>query len=453
MAKPHSMQNDLGLIGLDPIGRNVALRLSEHHVNVTAYHGAKKTPALLEQRLPRVCLAANVCDLLANLRQPRTVVVFSGADAPLEKVMDQLLPQLRPEDCVVAAGDSYFEDMASHGRRLDDQSIKFMGLALSGGEREARHGAIVMAGGPREACERTQPWLETLAVRICGEPCVSFFSSASAAYFVKMVHSGIECALLQLLSEMFGVVQRTLRLTDAELHGAGGPWLLSVLKMYVMEISENLFDLSPHPLLEDKLMAARNKALGTWFAQMADEFKTCIPTIEAAVRTGRAVSIDRRPALLAAPTRWPIGRFGDDPENMLRELHRAFHAAMIITYAQGMALLSAASEHLGFHFNLSKILLAWRGGTDLRIKLLEDLSTALETTPDPRGLLSDEDISEQVMSCQEDLRRFVWRAIEYNLAAPALLASLDYLDCNKAAWLPANLIQPFTIGRCHWRKL
>jgi 6-phosphogluconate dehydrogenase len=453
MAKPYPIQSDLGLIGLDPIGRNVALRLTEHHINVAACHGGEKTPALLEQALPRVCLAANVAELLANLRQPRTIMVFSGAEAPMDKVMDQLLPELKREDLVMAAGDSYFGDTAVHGRRLDDQSIQFMGLALSGGEREARHGAIVMAGGPREACERTRPWLETLAVTICGEPCVSYFESAPAAHFVKMVHSGVECALLQLLSEIFGVVQRTLRLTDAELHGAQGPWLLGVLKMYVMEISENLFDLSPHPLLENKLMAARNKALGTWFAQMADELETSIPTIEAAVRTRRAVSIDRRPALLAAPSRWPMGRFGDDPENMLRELHRAFHAAMIITYAQGMALLNAASKHLGFHFNLSKISRAWRGGTDLRIKLLEDIATALETTPDLPGLLSDDDFSEQVMSCQEDLRRFVWRAIEHNLAAPALLASLDYLDCNKAAWLPANLIPPSPIGWCHWRNL
>ena len=453
MTKPHSSQSDLGLIGLDPIGRNVALRLTEHHINIAACHGAEPTPAILEQSLPRVGMAGNGSQLLAKLRQPRTILVFGGAEAPMDRVMDQLLPELKQEDLVMAAGDSYFEDTAHYGRRLEDRSIQFMGLALSGGEREARHGAIVMAGGPPEACARTRPWLENLAVNICGEPCVSYFASAPAAHFVKMVHSGVECSLLQLLSEIFGVVQRTLRLTEAELHGAPGPWLLDVLKMYVMEISNNLFDLSPHPMLEDNLMAARNRALGKWFTLMAEELETSIPTIEAAVRTRRAVSIDRRPALLAAPARWPMGRFGDDPENMLRELHRAFHAAMIITYAQGMSLLSAASKHLGFRFNLSQISRAWRGGTDLRVKLLEDIATAFETTPNLSDLLSDDDFSEQVMSCQEDLRRFVWRAIEHNLAAPALLASLEYLDCNKAAWLPANLIQPSPIGRCRWRTL
>ena len=136
-----------------------------------------------------------------------------------------------------------------------------------------------------------------------------------------------------------------------------------------------------------------------------------------------------------------MGRFGDDSRSVLDELHGALHTAMMIAYAQGMALLIAGSEQLGFGFNLHEISHAWRGGAALRTSLLDDITAALQATPDLPDLLCDEDLSEKVMASQESLRQAVWRAHQLDTAAPALLASLDYLDCDRRAWMPVNLIQ------------
>jgi 6-phosphogluconate dehydrogenase len=65
----------------------------------------------------------------------------------------------------------------------------------------------------------------------------------------------------------------------------------------------------------------------------------------------------------------------------------------------------------------------------------------LQRTPNLPGLLSDDDLSEGVMARQENLRHAVWRAHELDASVPALQASLDYLDANREAWLPVNLIQ------------
>ena len=106
-----------------------------------------------------------------------------------------------------------------------------------------------------------------------------------------------------------------------------------------------------------------------------------------------------------------------------------------------MALLIAASEHLGFEFNLPEILRAWKGCTHLRTTLLDDITNALEAIPRAPDLLADDDFSQRVMASQENLRHAVWRAHKLDTPVPALLASLDYLDSNRAAWLPVNLIQ------------
>jgi 6-phosphogluconate dehydrogenase len=448
MAVADAAQNEIGVIGLDLMGRNVAFRLAEQSFSVAACDWAEqKTFTLRDQPMgPPVRVAANVHELMVSLRQPRKILIFSGPDAPMNLVLEQLLPELKIGDLVIDAGHTHFKDTAKHRRRLAERSVQFMGLGLGGGEKGARHGAMVMAGGESEACRQARPLLEAMAATFRGQPCVSLFETAAAAHFVKMVHAGIEYALLQLLSETFGLLQRTLRLADEELHDASGAWHIGVFNGHLTEISGRVFDPkdphAPRLLLREKLASAKRDALGKWLAQCSWELETLTPTIEAAVEMQRVAAAERRQALVGTPFRHPVGRFGDDRESVLDELHGALQAAMLITYAQGLSVLGAASRQFGFRFNLLEIARAWRGCTHLRTSLLDDITAALEATPGLPDLLSDDDLSQRVMASQEDLRHAVWRAHLLDTGAPALLASLDYLDFNRAAWWPVNLVQP-----------
>ena len=447
MAGSDTRQNGVGIIGLDVLGRNVALHLAESDFNVEAFDWAPaKTMALREQAPgPKVRVAASVSDLMASLRPPRTILFFSGADSSMNFALDQLLPALEAGDLLMDAGNSYFKDTARHGRLLAEQWIQFMGLGLAGGEKGAQHGAVVMAGGAREARDRARPLLAAMAASVGGEPCTCFCETAAAAHFVKMVHAGIEYALLQLLSETFGLLQGAVLLPDDELQDVSGAWHVGVLNGHLMDITGRVFDpvnkQTTRLLLDEKLESAKNDPLGKWAVQSAWELGVPIPTIEAAVGTPRIAAAERRQALATAPFRQPVGRFAGDAKGVLDELHAALHAGMMIAYAQGMALLRAASEQLGFRFALREISRAWRGCAHLRTTLLDDIAAAFQATPDLPGLLSDDDLSQGVMACQESLRRAVWRAHELDTVAPALLASLDYLDADRAAWLPANLVQ------------
>ncbi len=447
MAVLDAAQSDVGIIGLDVMGRNVALHLAEHLLNITAYDWQPpKTLALQEQAAgPAVRVAASISDLMANLRQPRTLLIFSGADTPMNFVLDELLPELEDGDLLMDAGDSYYKETDGHKLLLAERRVQFMGIGLAGGERGARHGAVVMAGGAHEALHQSRPLLEALASTVAGQPSVCCFDSAPAAHFVKMVHAAIEAALLQLLSESFDLLQRSLLLTDEELHDPSGACHIGVLNGHLMDISGRLFDpvdkQAPPLLVENSLASARSAALGTWVAQTAREWGVLIPTIEAALETQHAAASQRRQALLAAPFRQPFGRLGDDPESVLDGLHGALRAAMMISYAQGFALLIAASKHLDFQFDLGEISRAWKGCTRLRTSLLDDISVAFQAMPDLPDLLADDDFSQNVMAFQENLRQAVWRAHELDTVVPAFLASLDYLDSDRAAWLPVNLIQ------------
>jgi 6-phosphogluconate dehydrogenase len=440
-------RSEIGVIGLDVIGRNVACRLAEHPFKVAAYDWQQpRALALREQTSGQnVRVAASGSELMASLGQPRTILVFSGQEAPLHSVVDQLLPELEPGDLLMDAGDSYFRDTVRHERQLAERDIQFMGLGLAGGEEAARHGSIVMAGGEREARNRTRPLIEALAATVDGEPCVSHCETAAAAHYAKMVHAGVEEALSQLLSETFDLLERALPLSYWKWDEIAGQAQLGALNGYLMEISGRVYEPTGIPTLRlpaDKpLDPAKNDLPARRLAQSGWELGAVIPTLETVAGTERGARTGWRHELVGTPFRHPTGPLKSDPASVLHELHGAFDAAMMITYAQGMALLAAASQHHGFGFNLLEISRAWRGGARLRASLLDDIATALKGTADLPGLLSDDDLSERVMGCQESLRQAVWRANELDAAVPALLASLDYLDFNRAAWLPVNVIR------------
>jgi 6-phosphogluconate dehydrogenase len=114
---------------------------------------------------------------------------------------------------------------------------------------------------------------------------------------------------------------------------------------------------------------------------------------------------------------------------------------MILTYAQGMALLRVASQSYGYGLDLEAVARIWRGGCIIRAALLEPIRAAYRARPDLANLLLDPDLSAELVRRQGDLRAIVSHAAGLGIPAPGLMASLAYLDGYRSAWLPANLIQ------------
>jgi 6-phosphogluconate dehydrogenase len=114
---------------------------------------------------------------------------------------------------------------------------------------------------------------------------------------------------------------------------------------------------------------------------------------------------------------------------------------MTLTYAQGMALLRAASRAYGYDLHPEEVARIWRGGCIIRAALLEAIRAAYRARPDLPNLLVDPHLAGEVAARQEDLRAVVCRAAELGIPVPGLMASLAYFDGYRSAWLPANLIQ------------
>jgi 6-phosphogluconate dehydrogenase len=231
-------------------------------------------------------------------------------------------------------------------------------------------------------------------------------------------------------------------------------WNEGKLESFLIEITAKvLAKVDPDtgkPLVDVILDAAEQKGTGRWTSQNALDLGTPIPTIDAAVMA-RSMSSRKAERVRASELlRGPDHDRGEAPEVMdehkrhelLATLEDALYVAKVSSYAQGMAMLSAASTTYGWGLDLSEIARIWKGGCIIRAKLLDPIRQAFaDPAAQPENLLVAPDILGGVNDALPALRRAVVTARAYGIPCPALSAALDYVDTYRTADLPANLVQ------------
>ena len=432
--KPPQHQSAIGMVGLGVMGRNLVLNMADHGFSVAGYDkDPTQVEALRKESADRTIYGTeNLTDFIVLLRPPRSVMMLVPAGAPVDSVIKDVLPHLGKGDLIIDAGNSYFNDTDERARNLMGHGIPFLGVGVSGGEAGARHGPSIMPGGPNEAYERVRPIFEAVAAPVNGDLCVTWLGPGSAGHFVKMVHNGIEYGVMQLIAETYDLMKRGLGLQDDEVRDNFSVWNQGELNGYLMEITSHIFskqdEKTGRRLIDEILDVAKQKGTGMWTSQSAMELHVPISTIDVAVAM-RDLSVfakEREQASAIYPR--SQHRFAGDPKTFLMQLGRALFAAMIITYAQGMALLVAASDTYKYDLDLEAVARIWRGGCIIRAALLDDICKAFRAKHDLPNVLLAPNVSRKVMEHQEDLRQVVCQAAELGVPAPGLMVSLGYLD-------------------------
>jgi 6-phosphogluconate dehydrogenase len=440
-------QAEIGMVGLGVMGRNLVLNMADQGFPVAGYDkDPAKVEALGRESMERdVRGAASIEEFIGLLRRPRAVMMLVPAGAPVDSVIKDLLPHLDPGDLVIDAGNSFFKDTDLRARELEAKGIPFLGVGVSGGEEGARRGPSIMPGGPKAAYERVRPIFEAAAAKVDGDPCVTWLGPGSAGHFVKMIHNGIEYGLMQLLAETYDLLKRGLALNDDQLGDVYGRWNTGELNGYLVEITSRIFSKrdakTGHRLIDEILDVAGQKGTGMWTSRTAMELQVPIPTIDLAVAMRDMSLLAKEREQAGAVYQPPPRRFTGDRDTFLGRLPRALFAGVLITYAQGLALLAVASDTYGYRLDLEAVARIWRGGCIIRAALLEDIRAAFQARPGLPNLLLDPGLARKVMADQDSLRQVVCRAAELGLPAPGLMVSLGYLDAYRSARLPANLIQ------------
>lgn len=438
---------DIGMIGLGVMGRNLALNMADHGFAVAGYNRHIEKVDLLEREAEgRAVLGARSEEELTKvLRKPRAIMMMVPAGKAVDQVIGDLLPYLEPGDVVIDGGNSHYKDTDTRAAALSEKGIHFLGVGISGGERGARFGPSIMPGGEKEAYERVRPIFEAAAAKVDGTPCVTYLGPGSAGHYVKMAHNGIEYGLMQLISETFHVMKTDLGMNSEELADVYHEWNEGELQSFLVEITAQIFrridEKTGRALIDVILDSARQKGTGRWTSQDAMDLQTPMPTIDTAVAMRNLSTYKGQREALAKSLAGPDPIDAGEKKSFPGKLRNALYFSMITTYAQGMALLKAASDAYNYELSLDEVARIWRGGCIIRAGLLEQIRSALRSSPDLANLMMDATLSRALKEREKDLRQVIQLGLGSGIPVPGFMASVAYFDAFRSSWLPANLIQ------------
>lgn len=435
-----------GMIGLGTMGCNLLLNMADHNVSIAGYDKDDKKAASLENLANGKPAKGftSLPDFIQHLQTPRAIMMLVPAGKPVDDVIGDLVPLLDKGDLIIDGGNSHFTDTNRRVDYLAEKGLHFFGMGVSGGEEGARRGPSMMPGGDKKAYAVVQPIFEAIAAKVNGEPCVTYIGPGASGHFVKMVHNGIEYGLMELIAETYGLMKDGLKMDNAAIGEVFKKWNDGRLKSFLMDITKDIFvyktEGSNHLLLDDIKDEARAKGTGKWTSQAAMDLQAPIPTVDIAVsmRDLSKYKAMREQASALYDIENPSIKSAD---GLIDALEEAFYFSMIVTYAQGMHMLSRASDEYGYELQLHEIAKIWRGGCIIRSEFLNDIYNAYKNDDKLGHLLLDKKVKDLVSATLPATRKVISEAVEAGIAIPAFTSALSYFDAFRTKRLPSNLIQ------------
>jgi 6-phosphogluconate dehydrogenase len=443
-----AQQYDFGMIGLGVMGSNLLLNIADHGFAAIGYDLKPERGQALEAAANKGTTVKGVADLaqmVSLLKKPRKIMALVPAGAPVDAVIESLLPLLEEGDILIDGGNSFFKDTLRRIAYLQDKGIHFFGMGVSGGEMGARTGPSMMPGGDREAYVYLKPILEAIAAKADGEPCVAYMGNGAAGHYVKMVHNGIEYAMMQMIAEAYDILHRGAGYSNEDLHGLFSRWNNGQLHSFLIGVTAEVLrvkDTETNKFLVDLILdKAGSKGTGKWTSQQALDLGVAIPTIDAAV-AARVLS-GLKEERVKASVLYPLASHKTSvPRAELEELlEEALFSGFALAYAQGLSLLSKASDELGMSIPLPGVIKVWRAGCIIRSAMLGQFSAAFALDPESGSLLLNREIARLLKDRENSLRQVIVLSVNASIPVPALMSALAYYDAYRSERMSTNLIQ------------
>ena len=438
---------NIGMIGLGVMGENLARNIERNGYSIAVWN---REPAKVDEFTERlkghqVIGAKSPEEFVKALERPRKMILLVKAGQPVDWTVDQVKPFLEEGDIIIDGGNSYFEDTERREKALKAEGLNFIGSGVSGGEKGALWGPSLMPGGDRQAYEQIRPIWEAIAAKVDDGPCVTYIGPGGAGHYVKMVHNGIEYGDMQLIAEAYDMMRRVCGMSADEMADVFDEWNRGDLESFLIEITTKILRVKDpetgKPLVDLILDQAGQKGTGKWTSAIALDLGVISPTIDAAVDTRNISSRKDERVEASKVINGPDYKYDGDKKEMVAAIRDALYASKICSYAQGMNLIRAGSDHYNWDINLGETARIWKGGCIIRAQFLDKIKQAYQRRADLPNLLLDPDFNAYIQGAQSNWRRAVTTAMTAGIPVPGMAASISYFDAYRTADLPLNLTQ------------
>ena len=260
----------IGMVGLGRMGANMVERLKRDGHEVVVFDVS--TEAVQRVAAGGATGAISLPDLAQKLTAPRVIWIMVPSGAPVDSTIDTLLPHLQGDDIIIDGGNSRWTDSIARNRRVSAQGIHYLDSGTSGGIWGLQVGYCLMIGGAKAAFDRAEPLFKSLAP----ENGYLYVGPSGAGHYVKMIHNGIEYALLEAYAEGFDIMHASDYDLDlakiAELWNHG-----SVVRSWLLELAAAAF--KENPGLEGIRGYVEDSGEGRWTVAEAIDKSVPAPTI------------------------------------------------------------------------------------------------------------------------------------------------------------------------------
>ncbi|MDF3290942.1 MULTISPECIES: phosphogluconate dehydrogenase (NAD(+)-dependent, decarboxylating) [Streptomyces] len=258
---------ELGLIGLGKMGGNMRERIRRAGHTVIGY-----------DRNPDLADVPSLKALVDKLQGPRVVWVMVPAGEATQATIDELAGLLSPGDVIVDGGNSRWTDDEKHAKELAERGIGFVDCGVSGGVWGLEYGYALMYGGDPENVAKVQPIFDALKPE--GEHGAVHAGKVGAGHFAKMVHNGIEYAMMQAYAEGWELLEAVESVTDVR--EVFRSWQEgTVIRSWLLDLAVNALDSDEH--LEKLRGFAQDSGEGRWTVEAAIDHAVPLPAITASL--------------------------------------------------------------------------------------------------------------------------------------------------------------------------
>ncbi len=275
----------IGLVGLGKMGNNMRARLKKSGIDVVGY-----------DTNPAVSDVADYAALAAALPTPRVVWVMVPAGKITDSVIDALEGVLEPGDMIVDGGNTKFTDDEVHGKQLDAKGIGFMDVGVSGGVWGLENGYGLMVGGSEEQVQHLMPVFDALRPEGPREEGFVHAGPVGAGHYTKMVHNGIEYAIMQAYAEGYELLAASDRGIDVP--GTFKAWQRgTVVRSWLLELMVKALDADPQ--FADIDGYVDDSGEGRWTLEEAIDHAVPMPAISASIFARFVSRQEQSPAMKA----------------------------------------------------------------------------------------------------------------------------------------------------------
>ncbi len=275
----------IGLVGLGKMGGNMRTRLRNNGIEVTGF-----------STNPEVSDVASIEEMVAALPSPKIVWVMVPHGAPTDSVINQLEALLGAGDLIIEGGNSRFSDDIRHAEQLSAKGIGYLDCGVSGGVWGLENGYGLMAGGDKKLIEQAMPIFD--ALRPEGPRGESFVhvGDVGAGHYAKMVHNGIEYAMMQAFAEGYELLEKKEIIKDV--HGTFAAWQKgTVVRSWLLDLLVKA--LAEDPGLKTIKGYVEDSGEGRWTVEEAIANSVPMPAITAALFARFTSRQDDSPAMKA----------------------------------------------------------------------------------------------------------------------------------------------------------